>query len=97
MGISLFWIWTQPPSKERNIALFAFGVQMLLNLGWSFIFFYFRELGYALIEIITLWLSIVTMLMLFYRIKPKAAYINVPYILWVSFATLLNAAFYTGN
>jgi translocator protein len=70
---------------------------LLLNFGWSFLFFYFKTIGFALIEIILLWISIVIMLFLFYKIKPVAAYINIPYFLWVTFATVLNSAYYILN
>ena len=97
MGISLFLIWKRSVSKERNLAIFVFFVQLALNFGWSFIFFYFNMIGFALIEIILLWVSIVIMLVLFYKIKPIAAYINIPYLLWVTFATILNACYYFLN
>jgi tryptophan-rich sensory protein len=97
MGISLFLVWKQEPGRNRNRAIGVFLFQLLLNFLWSFIFFYFNEIGLALIEIILLWISIVVMLVLFYRVKPLAAYLNIPYLLWVSFATVLNAAYYTLN
>ncbi|MHC1707063.1 MAG: TspO/MBR family protein [Bacteroidales bacterium] len=97
MGISLFLIWRQSTSKERNIAIFVFLLQIVLNFGWSFIFFYFNRIGLALVEIIVLWTSIVVMILLFYKIKPMAAYINIPYLLWVTFAAILNAAYYFLN
>ena len=97
MGISLFLIWKQSASKERNLAIIVFLLQQALNFGWSFIFFYFNMIGFALIEIILLWISIVIMLVLFYKIKPAAAYINIPYLLWVTFAALLNASYYFLN
>jgi len=97
MGISLFLIWKQKRSKARNLAILVFLFQQALNFGWSFIFFYFNRIGFALIEICLLWSSIVIMLVLFYKIKPIAAYINIPYILWVTFATLLNASYYLLN
>lgn len=93
MGISMFLVWQLPASKVRNQALAIYGIQLLLNFGWSFLFFYFKTIDLALIEILALWLSIATMLRLFYRIKPVAAYLNVPYLLWVSFATALNIAY----
>ena len=97
MGISLFLIWKQNPSKGRNFAILVFMIQLTLNFCWSFIFFYFHMIGLALIEIILLWISIVLMLVLFYKIKPMAAIINIPYLLWVTFATILNAAYYILN
>ncbi len=97
MGISLFLIWKQNPSKQRNLALTVFLIQMILNFCWSFIFFYYHSIGFALIEIIILWISIAVMLVLFYKIKPLAAYLNIPYILWVTFATILNANYFLLN
>ena len=97
LGISFFLIWTRCASKELNLAISVFFLQLLLNFGWSFFFFYFKMIGFALIEIFSLWICILVMLFLFYKIKPLAAYINIPYLLWVSFATVLNAGYYFLN
>lgn len=97
MGVSLFLIWNQNVSKQRNVAILVFIIQLLLNFGWSFIFFYFNLIGLALVEIILLWFSIVIMLVLFYKIKPMASYINIPYLLWVTFALVLNYCYYLLN
>ena len=97
MGISFFLIWKQEASKERNRAILFFMLQLLLNFAWSFIFFYFNMIGLALVEIVLLWISIVLMLVVFYKIKPIASYINIPYLLWVTFATVLNASYYILN
>lgn len=97
LGMSFFLIWKENPSKQRNFAIIVFSIQMLFNFAWSFIFFYFNMIGAALIEIILLWISIVAMIYLFYKIKPIAAYLNIPYLLWVSFATILNAGYYFLN
>jgi translocator protein len=97
LGISLFLIWKQIPSKQRNNALWIFSLQMFLNFIWSFVFFYFHQIGLALIVIIGLWISIIFMLISFYKIKPLAAYLNMPYLLWVTFASVLNAGYFTLN
>ncbi len=97
MGISLFMIWALNTGNERNKAIFVFILQLLLNFAWSFLFFYFNRIGLALIDIIVLWMSIVVMLLQFYKLKPWAAYINIPYLFWVAFATALNAAYYVLN
>jgi benzodiazapine receptor len=97
MGISFFLIWKQEASKVRNRAILIFLLQLLLNFAWSFIFFFFNLIGLALVEIILLWISIVMMLVVFYKIKPVASYINIPYLLWVTFATVLNASYYILN
>lgn len=97
LGISFFMIWNTPQNRRRNIAISVFLFQLLLNFGWSFLFFYFHIIGIALIEIIFLWINILTMMILFYRIKPLTAYLNIPYLLWVSFASILNAAYFILN
>jgi len=97
MGISFFVIWKQEGSKARNLAISIFFLQLLLNFAWSFIFFYFNMIGLALVEITLLWFSIILMLVLFYKIKPMATYINIPYLLWVTFAAVLNASYYFLN
>ncbi|RPH32041.1 MAG: tryptophan-rich sensory protein [Bacteroidales bacterium] len=97
LGFSFFLIWKQERSKLRNKAILIFLVQMVLNFGWSFLFFYYHLIGFALFEIIILWASIIGMIVMFYKIKPLAAYLNVPYFLWVTFATILNAGYYFLN
>jgi len=97
MGISFFMVWKQEKGKLRNLAILIYSVQMFLNFAWSFIFFYFKLIGLALVEIVLLWCAIILMLVLFKKIKPIAAYINTPYLLWVSFAAILNAAYYILN
>lgn len=97
MGISLFLVWQERESPYRKKALSIFGIQLLLNVAWSFIFFSLRQIGPALVEIILLWCCILFMIVLFHRINKKAAYLQVPYLLWVSFATVLNAALWKLN
>ncbi len=97
MGISLYLMWKMPESHERNIAIIAFSIHLVFNLAWSFCFFYLKNIGLALAVIVALWLSIVVFLFLFSKLKPLAAYINIPYLCWVSFATVLNFAYYKLN
>ncbi|HSL89431.1 MAG TPA: TspO/MBR family protein [Ignavibacteriaceae bacterium] len=97
LGISLFLIWKQFPSKQRNNALWIFSLQMFLNFIWSFVFFYFNQIGLALFVITGLWISIIFMLISFYKIKPLSAYLNIPYLLWVTFALVLNAGYFILN
>ncbi len=97
MGISLFLIWKSPTGKFRNQSLTIFIIQLLLNFAWSFIFFYFRQTGWAFVDIIMLWSLIVYMILIFYKINRTAALIQIPYLLWVSFASVLNAAIWILN
>ena len=97
MGISAYLIWKQPVSKERNKALQFFILQFILNFCWSFIFFGLHATGWAFIEMIALWILILLTILHFSRHSKLAAWLLVPYISWVSFALLLNAAIWRLN
>lgn len=97
MGISLYMVWKEVPGKRRENALGVFALQLLLNFLWSLFFFYFKDIEIALLDILALWISIVIMIWMFYRVKPLAGWLNIPYLLWVSFATALNIAYYVLN
>ncbi|MBK7304148.1 MAG: tryptophan-rich sensory protein [Saprospiraceae bacterium] len=97
MGISLFLIWDSDATKFRTRALAVFSAQLLLNFLWSFLFFYLRSPLLALIDIMLLWWLISTMISLFVKINKTAGYIQIPYLLWVSFATVLNASIWYLN
>lgn len=74
----------------RNKAIFIYLLQLILNLAWSFLFFYFQQPLWAFIEILLLGMMIGVTIILFYRINRIASYLLIPYFLWVSFASLLN-------
>lgn len=97
MGISLYLVWKQPSSDRRNKALTIFIIQFILNFFWSVIFFNQHQIGWALIEIGVMWVCILLTIVQFNKIKPAAAWLLVPYILWVSFATVLNGAIWKLN
>ena len=81
MGISFYLIWIQPESKTRNAGIFLFLAQLTLNFAWSFIFFFYQQIGLALVEIILLWIFIIAMIIQFFRIKKVPALMNIPYLL----------------
>ena len=97
MGISFYRIWCLPISKERTDAMKVFGVQMILNFFWSLIFFKWHFIGLALMEIIVMWMMIATMIHLFRKLDTVAGWMNVPYLLWVTFASVLNGAYFILN
>jgi tryptophan-rich sensory protein len=97
MGITLYLILKQRQHPLFKASLALFFVQLTLNFFWSFIFFKFQLLGIALIEIIFLWLIIIAMITTTYKLNKTAALIQIPYLLWVSFASLLNAAIWYLN
>ncbi len=98
MGIAAYLVWKRGlENKAVKIALGVFILQLVLNTFWSIIFFNFQSLGGALIEIGFLWVAILATIILFARISKTAAWLMVPYILWVSFAGFLNYTLYVLN
>ncbi len=98
MGVATFLVWKQGFGRpEVRIALWSFVLQLILNTGWSVIFFGFRSPGPAFIEIVLLWLAIIVTIILFHKVSKPAAYLMVPYILWVTFAAYLNYAIWMLN
>lgn len=91
MGVALFLVWKSNVSTGlKRIAISLFAVQLLLNFFWSFIFFYQQQPGWALVEIIAMWVFILLTIFAFAKVNKIAAWMLVPYISWVSFATILN-------
>ena len=90
MGISFYYVWKKPLSRERNIALTIFLAQLLLNFLWSILFFSLHSPSLALIDIVMMWLAILLTIFSFSRLSKAAAWLLVPYIMWVSFAMILN-------
>lgn len=97
MGISIYMILQSPKTELRKKAIAIFCIQLFLNFCWSFIFFKFQLLGLAFIEIILIWVSIITMIIIFFEINKKAALLQIPYLLWVSFASILNGSIWFLN
>ncbi len=98
MGVALFLVWRQGPSTPGvRLALTVFAVQLILNGLWSIIFFGMQSPGWAFAEIILLWLAIVATLWSFWRRTPAAGWLLVPYLVWVSFAAVLNGSIWILN
>ncbi len=88
-------LWIGDWKKINAIAIFS--VQYVLNILWSFIFFKLHFSGLAFFEILAFWFAVIFTIMNFYRISKLAAYLLLPYIFWVSFATYLNYAIWMLN
>ena len=98
MGISLFLIWKNKfDQQKKRTALILFAFQLLLNFLWSFIFFGQHQIGWALADIVVLWLALLATIFAFAPLNRTAAWLLVPYISWVSFAALLNFSIWTLN
>ena len=97
MAVSAWLVWRSGPLQSTRLPLGLFAVQLVLNLGWSLIFFGQRNPGLAFAEIVALWLSILATIVAFWRVKPTAGAILIPYLCWVSFASALNFAIWRLN
>lgn len=90
MGVSLYLVWTSPSVKGKPAPYVWFGFQLMLNALWSIVFFGWHMTGLAVVVILGLLASIIVTARLFWPISRPAAYLLVPYMAWVSFATILN-------
>ncbi len=97
MGIALFLVWKMKKSRQRTHAIQVFFLQLFLNAIWTPIFFGLHAVGAAFVVIVMMWAAIVATMIVFYREKKVAAYLLVPYLLWVSFASVLNGAIWVLN
>lgn len=90
MGIGAARVYLSPDSAARSRSLVLFLVQLAFNFFWSVIFFNAREFGFALLWLAVLWGLILWMILSFRKVDRPAAWLQVPYLLWVSFAFYLN-------
>ena len=91
MAISAYLVWRKGlGNKEIRIALGVFLVQLILNSLWSVLFFGLRSPLMGAIEIVVLWVAILLTIIYFFKISKAAGWLLVPYILWDSFAAILN-------
>jgi len=98
MGISLYLVWrTMGAEDARRAALLFFFLQLLFNAGWSVVFFGMRRIFLAFVEICVLWILIAGTVLLTLRISAPAAYLLIPYLLWVTFALVLNYSIWRLN
>ncbi|HDT13314.1 MAG TPA: tryptophan-rich sensory protein [Candidatus Aminicenantes bacterium] len=98
MGVAAWLVYDRGLGKPGvKIALAVFAVQLLLNVLWSVVFFGLHRILAAFIVIVLLGAMILWTIVLFHRISRPAAYLLLPYILWVSFAAVLNVSLYVLN
>lgn len=97
MGLALSVIMTARGAWGRREAVIAFVVQLLLNLGWSPLFFGAHQMTAALVLLIAIDIAVLVTIYLFWRVRPLAAWLMVPYLAWTLFATLLNWQFIEAN
>jgi tryptophan-rich sensory protein len=99
MGVAAGLVWNRMEQEKEAVrsALIFFAIQLALNALWSFLFFGLKNPMLAGLEIVVLWLMIFETYTKFAKINKIAGYLFIPYLLWVSFATVLNGSIWWLN
>jgi len=97
MSVAAWRVWQRREQPGAPTALTLFFVQLALNALWSVLFFGLRSPGFALAEIVALWICLVLVQRAFWRLDRAAGWLWLPYLLWVSFAAVLNTAIFALN
>lgn len=97
IAISGWLVWREHGFAGAAVPLAAYGVQLLLNAGWSAIFFGMRRPDLAFVELVVFWVAILVTLVLFWPLQRTAALLLVPYLAWVTFAGVLNLTLWRMN
>lgn len=97
MGIAGWLVWRERGTSGARTPLLLFVIQLGLNALWSWVFFAWHEGSLAFLEIASLWLLIGATAVSFYRVRPLAAVLLIPYFAWVGFATALTLALWQMN
>jgi tryptophan-rich sensory protein len=97
MGIAAWLVWRSGGFGPNRQALTLFLLQLVFNALWSWLFFAWHLGVWALADIMVLWILIVATLVFFWRVRPLAGALLIPYLLWVSFASVLNYSLWQLN
>ncbi|GAB4547784.1 MAG: tryptophan-rich sensory protein [Anaerolineae bacterium] len=97
MGIAAWLVWRSGEDRSARLALSLFVVQLAVNALWSWLFFRWYKGGLAFFDIVLLWMLVVVTLVAFWRIRPLAGSLLIPYLVWVSFAAVLNYSLWRLN
>lgn len=97
MAVAAWLVWRQAGWSHAGTGLTLFSIQLVLNAAWSALFFGARNPGLAFAEIVLLWGAILATLLAFWRVRPLAGMLFVPYLAWVTFAAVLNYAIWRLN
>jgi len=97
IGIAAYLVWKQKDEIDTTKAMRLFVAQLVLNFFWSIIFFRWHNIGLAFYEIVALLILVILTITAFHKISKKAAYLMIPYALWIAFATLLTYSIWINN
>lgn len=99
MGISAAMVYEELPRNREKVksALWFYGLQLIVNFFWSVIFFNMQAYLFAFVWLLLLWTLIIIMIIGFKRVRPAAGYLQIPYLLWATFAGYLTLMIYLLN
>ena len=97
MGISAAKVWLTKDSPARDRGLNLYVVQLIVNFFWSLIFFNAQAFGFALFWLLLLWVLVLLMIIEFYKVDKLAALLQIPYLIWLTFAAYLNLGVWVLN
>lgn len=97
MGFSAARVWMEEPSQARSWGLNLFVAQLIFNFFWSLIFFNAQAFGFAALWLLVLWVLTLLMILAFYRVDKSAALLQIPYLVWLTFAFYLNISVWMLN
>ena len=90
IGLSMYFAWTNSKPENKKMIAIVFGINLALNIIWSILYFGMKNAAGAFIGLILLWISIIYMILVLRKIDKTSACLLIPYLLWVSFAGILN-------
>ena len=97
MGIGAARVAISPNRDPEDIALNLFVIQLIVNFFWSFFFFNAQAFGFAAIWLVLLWVLVLLMIIAFWKVDRLAAWLQIPYLIWLTFAAYLNFAVFLLN
>lgn len=97
MGVAAWLVWQRRGQPGVTLALTLFVGQLCLNVLWSWLFFHWHRMDLAFYELLVFWVVILATLLAFWRVRPLAGWLFVPYLLWVTFAGYLNLTLWRLN
>ncbi len=97
MAVAAWLVWREQGFRRARTALSLFLLQLAANALWTWLFFVWHQGAFALLEILVLWALILTTILAFWRIRPWAGALLLPYLAWVTFASALTWSVWKGN
>lgn len=97
MGLGAAGVWLQKPSRERSRGINLYVAQLVVNFFWSLLFFNAQAYGFAVLWLLLLWALVLAMILSFRKVVPLSGKLQIPYLIWLSFALYLNISVWQLN